>query len=813
LLAALFILPALRSVAQTQANTANLHGQVLDEDGQPLQRVEITIRFGPGSSETVYSDAAGNFEVSGLTAGQVVVSISRPGFFRIDNRALDLSPGGNEVSFTLNHETELQEKLEVESSPVEIDPDTTSHQESLVQHEILNVPTPASHDLQQSLRQIPQVLADSSGTLHVAGARQGQTEILLDGFEINDPGTGSFNSSVTVDAVREVSVETGGFGAQYAHAGGGIVSIDTQSGDDRLRFGITNFLPDVSFQQGTHFGNWYPRILFSGPLKKGKIWFSEAITLQHTFRLVDELPAGQNTDSQWAGSNLIRLQVNLTPKNILQGSFLYNQLSDPALGLGPYAPLSTTTNTQSRRYFISVKDQVWVGRALFDVGAAVDTGHTNSNPLGTSPYIVTPSTALGNYFQALSQDSRRLQLIGDVTTGSLDWFGKHTVSAGWNAAGLDFSQQASRTEIQFYRECAAGAPSGCLGTLSETATFSGPAAPHLANTQIGGYAQDLWRPFKPVVFSAGVRLDWDRLIQQHIFEPRLAMNWVPEEDGRMKFTLAWGEHYQPIYLAALAQGFDQQRTDVFFDSTGLIPLGPPRVTSFVTPLNGLKQPRSYNTTAEWDERFFASTYIGMAFLLRESRDGLAWQTLPSETLLLQNGRNDRYIAGEAWIRHTFGEKAQIAVDYTRSRASSNEVLDPTLASLILSPQQGGPLLWDAPNRIVSSGWTPIPLWGLLLSGFGEYHTGYPFSVVNEEQQLTDPANSHRFPNYFSLNLGLEKRFPFKGHEWAVRISGVNVTRHNNPDTVVNDVDAPNYLTYAGGQNRAFTVRLRLVTQH
>jgi hypothetical protein len=809
----LLILPALLIVAQTQASSADVHGQVTDEDGQPLQRVEISFHFDSGSSQTVYSDAAGHFEISGLIPNQVVVTISKPGFFKIDSRALELSPGSNEVSFTLNHETELQEKLEVESSPVQIDPDTTSHQESLVQHEILNVPVPSTHDLQQSLRVIPQVLADANGTLHVAGARQGQTEILLDGFEVNDPGTGSFNSSVTVDAVREVSVETGGFGAQYAHAGGGIVSIDTQSGDDKLRFGITNFLPDLSVQQGTHFGNWYPRILFSGPLKKGKVWFSEALTVQHTFRLVNELPSGQNTDSQWAGSNLIRLQVNLTPKNILQGSFLYNVLSDPHLGLGPFTPLSTTTDTQSRRYFGSVKDQIWIGRTLFDVGAAVDTGHANSTPLGTSPYIMTPSSASGNYFQALSQDSRRLQFIGDVTTGSLDWFGKHTLSAGWNTAGLDFSQEASRTEIQFYRGCATGAPSGCLGTLSETATFSGPSAPHLANTQVGGYAQDLWRPFKPIVFSAGLRTDWDRLIHQHIVEPRVAMNWVPAEDGRMKFTLAWGEHYQPIYLSSLVPGFDQQRTDTFFDATGLIPLGPPRVTSFEVPLDSLKQPRSYNTTAEWDERFFASTFIGVAFLLRESRDGLAWETQPSGTLLLQNHRNDRYIAGEAWIRHTFGDKAQFAIDYTRSRASSNEVLDPTLATLILSPQQGGPLLWDAPNRIVSSGWTPIPFWGLLLSGFAEYHIGYPFSVVNEQQQLTDPANSHRFPDYFSLNLGLEKRFPFKGREWAVRISGVNLTGHSNPNTVVNDVDAPNFLTYAGGQRRAFTVRLRLVTQH
>ena len=762
---------------------ADLHGKSsIDENG--LSRSLAWRSFfslGSGSSQTVYSDAAGRFELLGGSEFQIHLTISKPGFFRIEDRVLDLSPGNNEATITLNHETEIQENLEVQSAPVQIDPDTTSHQESLVQHEILNVPVASSHDLQQSLRVMPQVVADPNGRLHVAGARQGQTEILLDGFEINDPATGNFTSRVNVDAVREVSVETGGFGAQYAHAGGGIIAVDTQSGDDKLRFGVTNFIPDVSFQQGVHVGNFYPRVTFSGPLKKGKAWFSESVTLQHTFRLVNELPEGQNTDSQWAGDNLIRLQVNLTPKNILQGSFLYNQLNDPRLGLGAFTPLSTTTNSQSRRYFVSAKDQIWIGRTLFSVGAAVDTGNAQSNPLGTSTYIVTPTTASGNYFQALSQQSRRLQSIGNLTTGSLSWFGSHTLSAGWNAAGLDFSQQASRNEIDYYR---ADINSSGLqvepppaSTLSEIATFSGPPALRMTNTQIGGYAQDLWRPLKPIMFSVGVRTDWDRLIHKDVVEPRIAMNWVPAGDGRMKFTLAWGEHYQPLNLSTFGQGVDQQRVDQFYSAplpsnpTGPpIPNGPPVVTTFVVPLTGLTQPRSYNTTAEWDERFFEGTFTGASFLLRESRDGFAWETQSSGALLLANNRNDRYIAGEIWVRRTFGEKSQIAVDYTRSRASSNEVLDPTLALLILAPQQPGPLLWDAPNRIVSSGWTPIPVWGLLLSGFVEYHTGFPFSILNEEQQLIGAPNRVRFPNYFNLNLGLEKRFRFRGREWAVRVA-------------------------------------------
>src|ERR1019366_1781088 len=180
-----------RTNAQSRPGEADLHGQMIDENDQPVPRVEIILHLGTGSSRTVYSDAAGGFELLGLNESQIHLTISKPGFFRIDDRVLDLTAGSNEISLTLNHETEIQEKLEVESSPVQIDPDTTSHQESLVQHEISNTPVASSHDLQQSLRVIPQVLADANGTLHVAGARQGQTEFLLDGFEVNDPGTGS----------------------------------------------------------------------------------------------------------------------------------------------------------------------------------------------------------------------------------------------------------------------------------------------------------------------------------------------------------------------------------------------------------------------------------------------------------------------------------------------------------------------------------------------------------------------------------------------------------------------------------------------
>jgi hypothetical protein len=118
------------------------------------------------------------------------------------------------------------------------------------------------------------------------------------------------------------------------------------------------------------------------------------------------------------------------------------------------------------------------------------------------------------------------------------------------------------------------------------------------------------------------------------------------------------------------------------------------------------------------------------------------------------------------------------------------------------------LAWDAPNRLLAWGWTPAHIWSVQLSYFFEYRSGYPFSVINTQQQLVGPPNSMRFPAYVSLNLALEKKFGLHGYLWAVRIEAVNALNRPNPNTVVNNIDAPNFGAFSGGQQRAFTARIR-----
>jgi hypothetical protein len=779
-------------------------GHVVDENGVPVDGAQVFVQVeGAGQAET-FTDVNGNFAITSLTQGKAHLRVLKPGFFEISDRPIDLESEENEISLVLNHETEIKEQVEVRSYAAQIDPDRTAHQETLVQHEILDTPIANSHDLNKSLTTMPGVVEDTNSQLHVAGARADETEVVLDGFEINDPATNTFDSRINVDSVRQATVQSGRYGAEYAHAGAGILDLDTTVGDDRFRYGVTNFIPGVSAQQGLHLGNWYPRVTFSGPIKHGRAWFSNASTLEHDFKLLSDLPRGANITQRWAGDNLLRGQVNLTPHNLLQGSFLYNGWDSTHVGLGPLTPLSTTREQRNHRFFVSAKDQVWVGRTLLELGVAIDTGSNRLIPQGTLPYVITTTTASGNYFEAVTQHSRRLQFIGNVLAGSRHWHGAHDLSAGINVAGLGLNQQAARTQIDTERSD---------GTLANRTTFAGPASTRLTNTQVGAYVQDAWHPGKRFVITAALRMDEDRLTTAAVVGPRAAVNFLPFANDRTKITVSWGRFYQPLDLSLFEMGSDQRRLDVFYDATGTIVTSGPAISRFVVPA-GLRQPFFDTTSAGWEQRVRKSTLLGFNLISREGRNGLAYQNLnpglSGGVYQLENGRHDRYRAAEAWARHAFTDQAEVFFDYTRSSATSNQALDPMLGALFFVAQAAGPVAWDAPNRFVSRGATPVPLWHLFVSYFAEYRTGFPFNVVNTYQQLVGAPGGLRYPADFDLNLGGEKRFRFHGHEWGIRVSAINLTGHDNPDSVVNNVDAPDFREFSGGTRRAFTGRLRLV---
>jgi hypothetical protein len=804
-LAAILIFPGVFAMRELRAaELADCQGVVVDENAVPVAAAGVTLTGPNEPAHRVETDNAGRFAFHNLVAGEYQAEVRKEGFFLLTGKALTLQPGSNEITFTLHHAQELHEQVQVVSPANQIDTQDTAVRATLTAQEILGIPVPSTHVLQQSLVALPQVVQDHSDNLHVAGARSADTQYLLDGFEIGDPASGILSARFSVDATRAAEIQTGGIGAAYAHSGASVLSLETVKGDDHWRFGTTDPIPGINIQEGAHLGNWYPRFVVSGPLEQRRFWFSDSISLQHTFAVIKQQPSGANTTEVWAGDNLLRLQYNITPQHMLYASFLYNQADDANLGLDALDPQSTTVDAKQHRVFVSLKDQVWLHSTLFEMGLAGDKGVTDFKPQGTAPYVLLVNGSSGNFFESTKQRGRRLQGFANVIAASRHGRGTHQLAAGGNISGLTYRLTSERGEIQALN---------ADGILVRQSTFSGAAMPEVSNTQAGAYAQDTWS-IKRFVVQAGVRTDWDRFTQSLMAEPRVSGNFLPFGDDRAKLSVGWGVYNAPLNLALIAQSADQRQTDTFYDASGTVPIFPAAVSQFVLPAGALQQPRFTIASAGWQEAIGSSTLVGVELLDRSGHHQFAYvdqqPTQQGGLFLLQDHREDRYRSATFSMRHIFSESTQVYGAYTRSRARTNEVLNPVLGSIFYAAQQPGPVAWDAPNRFLTWGWTPTHIWGIQLSYFFEYRTGYPFSVVNLEQQLVGPANSMRFPAYASLNLALEKKVGFWGYLWAARIEGVNVLSRENPDTVVDNVAAPNFGAFSGGQGRALTVRVRLV---
>src|SRR6266481_6358469 len=474
-IAALFVFLCGITAAKISADdSADCAGVIVDENNVPIATAKIALQSSTGRSYRAETDGAGRFLLRNLPAGDYKVEARKEGFFVLAGQTVTLRSGANDVTLTLKHAEELHEQVQVSAAANQIDTQDTAQKETLTAREIRDIPVPNSHVLRESLTALPEVVQDNAGGLHIAGARSGETQYLLDGFEIGDPVNNMLSARFNVDATRAAEVQTSRIGAGYAHSGANVLSLETPEGDDKWRIGTTNPTPGINIQQGVHLGDWYPRFTVSGPIKRGRFWFSDAISLQHIYSLVEELPAGANTSTQWAGDNLFRLQYNFSPKHILHGSFLYNRTQDQNLGLDPLDPESTTVDLHQERTFVSLRDQIWLYDTLIDLGVAADSETQDFFPQGTAPFVLLVNGTRGNFFELLHDHGTRVQCLLNVIAASRHWHGTHQVSAGANVAGLEFSQAATRGEIQALR---------ADGTLVRQSTFAGAASPQASNTQ------------------------------------------------------------------------------------------------------------------------------------------------------------------------------------------------------------------------------------------------------------------------------------------------------------------------------------------
>ncbi len=787
-----------------------LRGRVVDDSGAPIANARVSVRPASGGPTVeATSNAAGTFELALPAEGRYLVTAGRVGYFRLQDRPVEAAAEGAEVTLVLTPQREIFQSVEVGESPSPVDPQQTSREERLSGTEVNDIPYPSSHSLRNAMKLMPGVVQDPSGGVHFHGGAEYQTQYTLDGFDIGDPVTGRFSTLLAVEGIRSLDLTTGSGSA-------GTLAILPENGTDKFRSTATNFIPGFDTHGGLNIGDWTPRAGFSGPLVRGRAWFSDSFDGEYNRGYVSGLPAGQDTNTTWTAGNLFHVQANLTPANILYGDFLSDFAHQAHAGLDALDPVSTTTEQRSTEWLGAVRDmQSWGRGAVLETGFGWQATGKHGIPQGTQPYLISPNGRSGNYFADSLAHGRRAQLFTKLSTPALHFAGRHQFQFGTDVQRLDYTADIRRTEFEIV---------GLSGLPSSTTSFAGNGNFSRPDTTAAIFASDHWQPGARLAIDLGLRGDWFESIHRAGVAPRVSVAWSPWAGNHTKLTAGYAIVHEPPNLALLACPLDQQAVTTPYTAAG-VPETP--LVALFRMGGDLAMPRFANWSAGMEHAFAHSISARAEVLRKRGRDGLVYasETVSSAvdlasltygsggTYVLSNLRRDAFDEAALTVRQSFGDQYEWLASYVRSRAVSNAVLDVGVDQPLQVTANSGPMPWDTPNRLLGWAYLPFPFlnrknWALACTA--DWRSGFPFSTVDASGIVSGAVNSHRYPAAFDLNLYIERRVTLRGYRLGLRGGVNNATGHRNPTAVDNTIGAPNFLQFYGYEGRHFEVRIRML---
>ena len=740
-----------------------------------------------------------------LLPGTYKILVEKQGFYSVTAEKITIT-----ASQTTPLEVHLQdvrthsEEVEVAAQSSPIDPQQTAASHTITGEDITNIPYPSTRDYRNILRFLPGVITDNGGTNHVAGGGSQQTEDYLDGFEISQP-TGGLGVRLNPDSLRQINVETSRYSAQFGKGSAGFAAFETYDGNNQFHFNATDFFPTFQFVKGFHFNNWTPRASFSGPIKRNKAWFLLSHEGENDLNIIDQLPDGQDTSRVWRTADLAKLRVNLSPSNVLMMDGIIDLFNSEHAGLSIFNPVGATVNQKSGLHVLGVKDQISFAKdSLVEFGFGFLRAHSTEVPLGLSPEFLTPDGIFGNFYRSSSNASDRIQGFSNVFLHPVSWHGTHQFVFGGAVDRVDSTNLVVRKPLII---------TDVHGATVREILYQNAPAFTLHSVEPSAYFQDRWSPLRGLILDAGLRWDADTFIDRHLFSPRLAGTYLLHKASETKLSAGIGIYYDRSNLSVLSRTRQGSRTDFFFADDGSFTHAP-FATSFVVDPDRLLMPRFTNWSAGIERRMPAHIYARVDYLNRSGKHGWGFEDQLSGVSPLENNREDRYHSVQLTLRREIKRGYPVLVSYTRSSARTNEVLDFGQDNPIFSNQISGPLLWDAPNHVVSWGFLPLPsFWKFKkfeLAYSTIWHSGFPFITIDQFQQLVDGPGAHRFPHYFTLNPALEKKFNFRGYRWALRAGFDNITGSKNPTFVDNNVNSTNFLALGNFGHRSFNGRIRLI---
>ena len=237
-LAALFA-PA-GALAQDTTGVGSIGGTVVTASQQPAPDVAVCVQ---GTDRCAVTDAAGSFTISDLRASQYIVEITAPGAPPIVSDPIEVRPGLTaRVEVTLPEIADLQQSLTVTvSAPAFVAPQEVKTSSFLIGGRDIDTGAGALQDVSRYVQALPGVVIgnnDFRNDIIVRGGSPLENLFVVDNVEVpnintfaNFASAGGTVSILDATLVQDVTFLTGGYPAPYINRASSVLQISQREGD------------------------------------------------------------------------------------------------------------------------------------------------------------------------------------------------------------------------------------------------------------------------------------------------------------------------------------------------------------------------------------------------------------------------------------------------------------------------------------------------------------------------------------------------------------------------------------------------------
>jgi hypothetical protein len=226
-----------------QSGTASLHGTVLDKTGAAVVGANVALtNAAQALQRQTRTNGAGSYDFLSLPPGTYLLTVEVTGFRKYEQKNIQLlvdSPATADVTLDIGSTAET---VEVSAQTVTLNTTDASLGSAFGENQIKQLPIES--------RNVPDLLSLQAGVTYtgnrsdinkdvdsrngaVNGAHSDQSNITLDGVDVNDETRGyAFTSvlPVSLDSVQEFRVTTSNYNADSGRSSGAQVSLVTKSG-------------------------------------------------------------------------------------------------------------------------------------------------------------------------------------------------------------------------------------------------------------------------------------------------------------------------------------------------------------------------------------------------------------------------------------------------------------------------------------------------------------------------------------------------------------------------------------------------------